>query len=94
MTKTQCYKCKAVLTEKSSIELFGYTVCKPCKKSLGLLQDQTIKRHLHNFDHTSSSKFDSKSYPEEIEQRLNYIEQYYISSKIKLLHIKERLEHL
>ena len=94
MTKTYCYKCDLSLESNEALELFGHTICKPCKKDLGLLQDHTIKRHLNNFDSSYNSKFDSTSYPEEIEHRLDYIEKYYISSKIKLLHIKERLEHL
>lgn len=94
MEKLQCYKCKQSLDSNKVMELFGHTVCEPCKKDLGLLQDRTIERHLKNFDSSYNSKFDSKTYNEEIEHRLDYIEKYYISSKIKLLHIKERLEHL
>lgn len=94
MTKTYCYKCDQSLESNEAIQLFDYTICNPCKKDLGLLQDKTIEKHFKSFDASYNSKFDSKSYAEEIDHRLNYIEKYYISSKIKLLHIKERLEHL
>lgn len=94
MENLQCYKCDQSLESNETIKLFGFTICKSCKKDLGLLQDKTIEKHFKNFDASYNSKFDSKSYAEEIDHRLNYIEKYYISSKIKLLHIKERLEHL
>jgi hypothetical protein len=94
MKKKQCYKCDQSLEPNNALELFGYTICKPCKKDLGLLQDRTIEKHLNSFDSSYNSKFDSKSYSEEIDHRLDYIEKYYISSKIKLLHIKDRLKHL
>jgi hypothetical protein len=94
MKKMQCYKCDQSLEPNNALELFDYTICKPCKKDLGLLQDRTIEKHHKNFDSSYNSKFDSKSYSKEIDHRLDYIEKYYISSKIKLLHIKDRLKHL
>ncbi|MGB0429506.1 MAG: hypothetical protein ACPGLV_03465 [Bacteroidia bacterium] len=84
-----CYKCDG---EKATplTELFGYTVCEACVKDLGLFTDKTIKKHRDRHD----ADPELRNYEDEIEFRLDYIEKYYISSKIKLLHLKERLEHL
>jgi len=84
-----CYNCDG---EKAAplTEIFGYTVCEACVKDLGLFTDKTIIKHR---DHHDADPV-LRNYEDEIEYRLDYIEKYYISSKIKLLHLKERLEHL
>ncbi|MFY0673669.1 MAG: hypothetical protein JXQ87_09695 [Bacteroidia bacterium] len=87
--KAICYKCDG---EKAAplTELFGYTVCEGCVKDLGLFTDKTIKKHRDRHD----ADPELRKYEDEIAFKLDYIEKYYISSKIKLLHLKERLEHL
>ena len=93
MMKEKCYRCgehEIMFLEN----LYGYTICQSCIKTLALFKDQTIKKHLDNFDPQNYKRFKSKTYKEEIENRLEFVEENYINSKIKLLHVLDRLKHL
>lgn len=93
MRKETCYKCDE--HESNRLEdLYGYTICESCIKSLALFKDETIKRHLDNFDPENYKRFNSKTYKKEIENRLTFIEEDYINKRIKLLHVLDRLEQL
>jgi hypothetical protein len=93
MTTATCYKCGE--NESNRLEyLYGYTICESCIKDLALFKDKTIKRHLDNFDPENYKRFNSKSYKQEIKNRIEFLEQDSISKKIKLLHVLDRLEHL
>jgi hypothetical protein len=70
--------------------MFGYYICDSCKAKLGLFTDEKIKQHITLFANSTKKR----SYIEEINYRLNFIENDYIKKKIKLLHILERIEHI
>ena len=84
-----CFKCDGEKVAPLT-ELFGYTICEACVKDLGLLTDKTIKRHKTKHD----TDPELRNYDDEILYRLDYIKKYYISSKIKLTHLLERIEYL
>ncbi len=89
----RCYQCGE--TEESSIEdLFGYMVCRACKVKLGLYHDETIKKHAESFQRAKDLNPQKPSYKEEVDYRLIAMEKDYISKRIKLLHIQERLSQL
>lgn len=93
MTKNTCYKCREY--DSNQLEnLFGYTICASCIKDLGLLKDNTIQRHLTNFNPENYKRFNSQTYRQEIENRIEFLEEDFINKKIKLLHVLDRLEHL
>ncbi|KMY67055.1 hypothetical protein AAU61_14040 [Desulfocarbo indianensis] len=82
MTKA-CFQCG-----RKGADLFGYCVCDSCKAKLGLFTDATIKRHIAKYE------TQGKSYAEEINNRLHILDEDYIKKKIKLLHVRERLQHI
>lgn len=91
--ENSCYKCG----EKRASELqnmFGYMICNKCKSKMGLFQDKTIKKYVSSF--AEAKKIDPKqpSFAEEMSKRLTMIEKDYISKKIKLLFIQERLKEI
>ncbi len=89
----QCFQCGE--TEESLLNnMFGYTICDPCKTKLGLFQDKTIKKYVSLFDKSKEADPDHLSYEGEVDFRLAYLEKDYIKKKIKLLHIKERLKYI
>ncbi|MFK7925053.1 MAG: hypothetical protein AB8H47_24060 [Bacteroidia bacterium] len=89
----QCYRCDWS-HEEDLIELYGYTICSSCESELGLFKDGTIKKHYLSFDKKKNLDPTSPSYAQELQNRLISIEQHYISSRIKLLHIQERLNQM
>lgn len=89
----QCFKCGWDHAEEN-IELFGYTVCTSCESELGLYQDATIKKHYLSFNKKKDLDPTRPSYAQVVQDRLLNMEQHYISSKIKLLHIQERLNQM
>ena len=76
------------------IDLYGYTVCPACKIKLGLFQDKTIQRHNSTFAKAKENNPGRPSYEEEVRNRLIHLDKDYISKRIKLLHIQDRLQHL
>lgn len=93
MNKKTCYKCGEHESNKLE-DLYSYTICESCIKTLALFKDETIKRHLDNFDPKNYKRFNSKTYKQEIENRLKFIEEDYINKRIKLMHVLDRLEQL
>jgi hypothetical protein len=81
-----CFQCGDPTTN----DMFGYAICDSCKSALGLFTDETIKKHIAKYE-TPTSK---RSYKEEIDYRLDFIEKDFIKKKIKLLEIKARLENI
>jgi hypothetical protein len=78
-----CFECGDKATD-----MFGYMICDSCKSKLGLFTDETIKKHISLYETTKKKR----SYKEEINYRIDFIEKDYIKKKIKLLYIKDRLE--
>lgn len=89
----ECFRCGwtgvAELTQ-----LHGYTICTSCQLELGLMKDQTIKKHISASRKKQAHHPGSPSYQAQVENRLEEMERHYISSRIKLLHIKSRIQQL
>lgn len=89
----KCFSCssqnKADLTS-----LYGYTVCADCTPGLGLYKDHTIEKHIRAFDKKRDEVPENSTYVQEVNHRLNTMEERYIRARIKLLHIQARLRHL
>jgi arsenate reductase-like glutaredoxin family protein len=79
--KNSCFKCG----EKGE-EFYGYTICNSCKNSLRLFSDKTIKKHI--------AKFTKTDYKNEIESRIDFIKKDFISKKIKLKYLRDKIETL
>jgi hypothetical protein len=82
-TIKSCFACGA-----EAEEMYGYLICEKCKSKLGLFTDDTIKRNTQEFMDSSRH-----SYLDEINRRLDIMDKDYIKKRIKLLHIKDRLEN-
>ncbi|NER13450.1 hypothetical protein GWK08_08385 [Leptobacterium flavescens] len=92
-TQEQCYKCGD--TSKNQLEeLYGYTICNSCKSRLGLFLDPTIEKHVLSFRETKREDPTKPTYKEEVAFRLDCLDKDYISKKIKLLHIQDRINNL
>ncbi len=89
----KCFECGANHPESISI-LYGYTICNDCESKLALFQDKTIKRHFIAFEKIKEKDPQRLSYEEEIKRRLAFLDKHYIKSKIKLLHIQDRLGNI
>ena len=88
-----CVLCEETDKDKLS-ELHGFSVCKGCESVLGLLKDETIKRHIETYDKAKKKSPNKATFEQEIRNRLEFLYKDYVKKKIKLLHIIERLEHL
>lgn len=75
-----CFKCG-----ESGAEFYGYGICNNCKDSLRLFKQDTIDGYIKEY------KEDGKSYLKTIENRLEEVEKIYITAKIKLLDIREKI---
>ncbi len=88
-----CFRCGE--TEKASLnDMYNYVVCNACVTKLGLYHDETIKKHMASFQRAKDMNPEKLSYEEEVNHRLIAMEKDYISKRIKLLHIRERLKNL
>lgn len=73
-----CFNCG-----KNGIDLYGYTICDPCKTKLRLFTPEIIKKY--------NSK-NLEGFSKEIERRLDYLDKEYVKKRIKLLHILDQLK--
>jgi hypothetical protein len=85
-----CYKCH----EPTNNQLHGYFVCPDCITALALHQDNTIQRNRDKYRKMKQNDMFQRDYIEDVNFRLKRLEEDYISKRIKLLHIKERLEQM
>lgn len=83
MSQKNCFNCG-----QEGAHFYGYVICDSCKSDLGLFTDETIKKHLSEY------RSKDRSYAEEIDYRLDFVEKDYIKKKIKLLHIQDRLNNM
>ena len=74
--------------------LFGYDVCRSCKSILGLLKDDTIRKHIASYAKKQEAVPENPTYKEDVDYRLNFMEERYIKTRLKLLHIQERLKNI
>ena len=86
-----CFNCK---NPKELTSLYGYDVCHGCESTLGLLKDATIRKHISSYAKMQESVPENPSYQQEVDYRVNFMEQNYIKKRIKLLHIQERLKNI
>lgn len=82
-----CYRCG----EEAQLELYGYHLCEACKKRMGLFRDETVQRYIAEFAQRKAADPSRPSYAEKVRNHLDLLEKEYISKRIKLLHIQERL---
>ena len=88
-----CFRC-GELNKEQLIGIYGYVICKKCKKRLSLFKDATIRKYCLKNQKELEKDPSAKSFREDINYRLDFIEKDYISKKIKLMHILDRLEHI
>lgn len=87
-TPNTCYKCSKPTSDK----LYGYSICADCVTNLALHQDTTIQRNREKYQKMKQHDMFQRDYLEDVRFRLKRLEEDYISKRIKLLHIKERLK--
>ncbi|MEM7372951.1 MAG: hypothetical protein AAF587_30295 [Bacteroidota bacterium] len=92
-TTEQCFKCQGKRGQVSK-HIYGYPMCEICYSKLGLLSDTTIKKHALSHEDTRGYDPLHPSFEDEINRRLEAVEKSYINTRIKLLHILERLNHM
>ncbi len=80
-----CFQCG-----QPGAELFGYPICETCKAQLGLFTDATIQKHIAGYQQPGRER----TYEQEIQYRLEFMEKDYIKKRIKLLYIQERVRDL
>lgn len=90
--KQACYNCER--NDVKLNELFGYSVCDQCEKELRLFQDKTIQQHLAKYSILLKQDPKHITYEKEIQRRLDFIDKDYISKRIKLLHVLDRLQNM
>lgn len=83
----KCFKCEGKSDQNPEL-FFGYWICPDCIQRLGLFKDETIKRHQLTYSGKHNDYFGEVTY------RLKAMEVDYISKRIKLLHIQERLSQI
>jgi len=82
----KCFNCGDETTNRR----YEITICTACEQDLKLFTDETIARQ--NAEYKPSEKY--AAYPDEIADRLVFLEKDYLKKKIKLLHVLERLNCL
>ncbi|NKB34381.1 MAG: hypothetical protein GKR91_14920 [Pseudomonadales bacterium] len=89
----KCFSCGN--SNQSQVEdLYGYPVCESCKPSLGLYKDHTIRKHITDFEKKRESVPENPTYAQEVDFRVNAMEERYIRSRLQLLHIQARVKEL
>ncbi|GJL65179.1 MAG: hypothetical protein NPIRA05_01500 [Nitrospirales bacterium] len=89
--KKQCFSCGNI--NQAALEnLFGYEVCADCKPSLGFHKDATILKNAIAHDKKREQVPENSTYVQEVNHRLNSMEERYIRARLKLLHIQHRLQ--
>lgn len=91
--KDKCFKCDGS-NQAPVEELFGYIVCETCKSKMGLFRDETIQGHVESAAKARLEDPSHPTYQENVANRLVEIEKSYISWRIKLLHIQERIDEI
>lgn len=68
-------------------ELYGYNICDACKDELRLHTDKTIEKNRKKHEATANN-----TYIDEINKRLEEVDKIHLKAKLKLLHIKNKLQ--
>ena len=89
----RCFSCGS--TNQSQIKsLYGYNVCDSCEPTLGLYKDNTIRKHIASYEKNREAVPENPTYAQEVDYRVEAMEEFYIRRRLKLLHIQSRLKEL
>ena len=89
----RCFSCGT--TNQSQIKnLYGYDVCDSCEQTLNLYKDHTIRKHIASYDKKCEAVPEGSTYAQEVDYRIEAMEEVYIRRRLKLLHIQARLKEL
>ena len=80
-----CFQCG-----EQGAEIFGYTLCDSCTSRLGLFTEETVRKHVEEYDGTHHYS----SYAEEVEDKLKLLENDYYKKRIKLLDIQKKIKNI
>ena len=86
-----CFSCGS--TNQSRIKnLYGYDICDSCEPTLGLYKDNTIRKHIASYEKNREAVPENPTYAQEVDYRVEAMEEDYIRRRLKLLHIRARLK--
>ena len=89
----RCFSCGS--TNQSQIKnLYGYDVCDSCEQPLNLYKDHTIRKHIASYEKKRKAVPEGPTYAQEVDYRVEVMEEVYIRRRLKLLHIQSRLKEL
>ena len=83
MVEQVCCQCERRGPVKN---FYGYNFCVRCEAKFGLHTDKTIRKNAESY-----ARSESIAYEDEVVQRLQAMEKNFVQTKVKLLHILERL---
>ena len=87
----RCFSCGN--TKQSQIKnLFGHDVCDSCEPTLNLYKDHTIRKHITSYERKREAVPENPTYAQEVDYRVEGMEEVYIRRRLKLLHIQARLK--
>lgn len=86
MNENVCSQCEAADKLEN---LYGFYFCPRCESKLGLHSDKTILKNAEKFAAANPT-----SYEDEVVRRLQKMDRDFAKTKVKLLHILERLAEL
>jgi len=86
-----CFSCGSTVKVN---DLYGYPVCESCEPSLGLFKDHTILKHVKDYEKKRETVPENPSYKQDVDFRVDAMEERYIRARLKLLHIQARLRDL
>ena len=89
----RCFSCGSSNQSKIK-DLYGYSVCESCEPTLGLYKDHTIRKAIADYDKKRESVPENPTYVQEVDFRVNQMEERYIRARLKLLHIQARLKEI
>ena len=81
---TKCFNCNA-----NGEEFYGYYICESCKSNLKLFTDFKIMKYIAEYNEDKE-----RTFKEEMEYRLDFVEKDYIKKKIKLKYILDRIKEI
>lgn len=89
--KKECALCgKMTGTEP----LYDYEVCADCRNGLALMSDNTVRRHMDEFEAARRADPSARTYREEVDYRLQELARDTAGKNIRLLHIRGRIKEL
>jgi DNA-directed RNA polymerase subunit RPC12/RpoP len=93
MENPSCYRCgekKETLLQP----VYEFIICESCHSKIVLFKDETMIRHIRDLAEHGDMKKAYMDYKADLEKRLDFIEKDYITKRIKLLYLLDRLPGL